>query len=289
MRTQTLGSLRNRVREAANIVYSDFITNDYADQCIDTAYTWLVDELMKKQVHVFESSSTIATDGTTQAYDLPDDYYRTLAVDFLIPSISPAAYASLREIAFVERNDFPTYNYRNAFGAAEGYRIVGNQVLFYPVPAAGSYVLRYAPAPANTVWPVWQFSHAYALGDQIVNDTALNIYTCVTAGTSGTAGGPTGTGTGIADGTVVWDYVSRRDDIVIDGIAGWEEFIVLKAAIQCLAKENTDASALVADLQALLDRVQQANGHRSKPKRRRGPDEDCGGPWRPWRGGWGIP
>lgn len=35
-----------------------------------------------------------------------------------------------------------------------------------------------------------------------------NVYVCRTAGTSAGAGGPSGTGTGIADNTVVWDYVS---------------------------------------------------------------------------------
>jgi len=36
-----------------------------------------------------------------------------------------------------------------------------------------------------------------------------NVYVCRTAGTSAGSGGPTGTGTGIADNTVVWDYVSN--------------------------------------------------------------------------------
>lgn len=36
-----------------------------------------------------------------------------------------------------------------------------------------------------------------------------NVYVCRTAGTSAGSGGPTGTGTGITDNTVVWDYVSN--------------------------------------------------------------------------------
>ena len=51
----------------------------------------------------------------------------------------------------------------------------------------------------------WQVSTAYELDDIVINDTG-KLYTCVTAGTSAAAGGPTGTGSAITDGTCVWDY-----------------------------------------------------------------------------------
>lgn len=54
----------------------------------------------------------------------------------------------------------------------------------------------------------WEASHAYVAGDRVVNDTPKRLYICVVPGTSAAAGGPTGTGAGIADGTVTWDYVS---------------------------------------------------------------------------------
>ena len=52
----------------------------------------------------------------------------------------------------------------------------------------------------------WAVSTAYAKWDcKLANG---NIYTCVVAGTSSsTAGGPSGTGGGIVDGTCVWAYV----------------------------------------------------------------------------------
>lgn len=51
----------------------------------------------------------------------------------------------------------------------------------------------------------WTASHRYRLGDRCTNDTA-KTYECVTAGVSASSGGPTGTSTGITDGTVEWDY-----------------------------------------------------------------------------------
>lgn len=60
----------------------------------------------------------------------------------------------------------------------------------------------------------WANTTAYVIGDHVTNDTApVKIYICTTAGTSAGAGGPTGTGTGITDGTVVWSYVGPKSAI----------------------------------------------------------------------------
>lgn len=66
--------------------------------------------------------------------------------------------------------------------------------------------------------PSWAVSTAYSVGDHVENDTE-KVYICTTAGTSAGSGGPTGTGTGISDNTVVWDYVLTRDHSTI---SSWE-------------------------------------------------------------------
>ena len=55
----------------------------------------------------------------------------------------------------------------------------------------------------------WTGNTAFAIGDRILNGG--NGYICKTSGTSAATGGPTGTTTGadIADGTVVWRYVTN--------------------------------------------------------------------------------
>ena len=50
----------------------------------------------------------------------------------------------------------------------------------------------------------WAATTAYTLDQKVTKGG--NIYVVTTAGTSAGAGGPSGTGTGITDGTVVWDY-----------------------------------------------------------------------------------
>lgn len=61
----------------------------------------------------------------------------------------------------------------------------------------------------------WAISTAYAVGDKKLANG--NVYNCTTAGTSAASGtGPSGTGSGIADGTCVWAYVSALGDLTID-------------------------------------------------------------------------
>lgn len=51
----------------------------------------------------------------------------------------------------------------------------------------------------------WQPGQAYNIDDLVTNNG--NIYICDVAGTSAGSGGPSGTGVGIIDNTVTWDYV----------------------------------------------------------------------------------
>ena len=62
----------------------------------------------------------------------------------------------------------------------------------------------YTSAPTLTFGNAWQASTAYAIGDQVVNGG--QIYTCDTAGTSASSGGPSGTSNDIVDGTARWDH-----------------------------------------------------------------------------------
>lgn len=58
-------------------------------------------------------------------------------------------------------------------------------------------------------------STAFLLNQQVHN--AGNVYKCTTAGTTAGATPPTGTGTGITDGTAVWAYVGPLDIAVDNG------------------------------------------------------------------------
>ncbi|MCA3300986.1 MAG: flagellar hook-basal body complex protein [Roseomonas sp.] len=74
-----------------------------------------------------------------------------------------------------------------------------------PTGTLGSIDILFGKDVAETAWAA---TTAYAVGAQIRNGG--NIYVATTAGTSG-ATGPTGTGTGIPDGGVVWNFVRDWD------------------------------------------------------------------------------
>lgn len=62
-------------------------------------------------------------------------------------------------------------------------------------------------------------------------------------------------------------YVPTRpqmveDDDVLEGCNGWEEYVVVDAAVKCQDKEETDSSALRADKAALLLRIEKAAENR---------------------------
>jgi hypothetical protein len=82
----------------------------------------------------------------------------------------------------------------------------------YMVGEIGGYNnLRVVPYPAQP--EQWVAATAYAVGDEVKNGSYN--YVCVTAGTSAGSGGPTGTGTSITDGTVVWDYDSDYESLAL--------------------------------------------------------------------------
>ena len=56
---------------------------------------------------------------------------------------------------------------------------------------------------------VWVLSTAYVIGQRVVNDTG-KLYQCITAGTSASSGGPTGTAADITDGSCHWKYLQAQ-------------------------------------------------------------------------------
>jgi hypothetical protein len=96
------------------------------------------------------------------------------------------------------------------FGFATGVSDEGKYACgFYPL-SGGSFffkrtIYRYDGADD------WQSLTPYAVGARIVSGT--RVYVCVTEGTSGNTA-PTGTGSGISDGTVVWNYEGATTDVI---------------------------------------------------------------------------
>lgn len=69
----------------------------------------------------------------------------------------------------------------------------------------------------STAAPAWAGSTSYSAG--VYRTNGANQYKCVIGGTSASSGGPTGTGTGITDGSVTWDWYAKANaDIQLDSL-----------------------------------------------------------------------
>ena len=72
--------------------------------------------------------------------------------------------------------------------------------------ASGSGLDAYQITTGGYDAKAWVISTDYALG-QLRNNDSGKVYQVTTPGTSAGSGGPTGTGSAITDGSVVWKYI----------------------------------------------------------------------------------
>lgn len=98
----------------------------------------------------------------------------------------------------------------------------GTVVPFQTVVQVPATLVQFRTTTAATLpaaLAAWAASTAYALGARVT--LGGNVYQCTIAGTSAASGGPTGTGTAIADGTVTWRYLGSGTsaiDVACEGV-----------------------------------------------------------------------
>lgn len=119
-----------------------------------------------------------------------------------------------------------------ASGLGAGAVIFANQ--HGPQPAANYGTILLRPArivgggPDELRWSTalqWIASTSYTVGTRVLN--SVNLYACATAGVSAGSGGPSGAGAAIADGTVVWSFVSASAGAeLLPTVVGQREFVV---------------------------------------------------------------
>jgi hypothetical protein len=220
-----------------------------------------------------------------QFYNLPDGsptyldtngntlpaFYKALGVD-LQYSGSPTGWVSLRRFEFIERNK---YAYPNTTININGYtnlryRFAGNQLFLIPIPATSQACrVWYVPEPS----PI-QLALTGAL---TVNSTTITVNDAsnITAGMSvyasmGITSGTTVISRNLTNNTVVLSSVATatvpittilfwNDSTTIDGIAGWEEYVIMDAVLKGMASEKvpiSDASLISGMLVKMKNRIE---------------------------------
>jgi hypothetical protein len=102
----------------------------------------------------------------------------------------------------------------------------------------------------------WGALTPYVAGNRVTNDSG-KVYECTAGGTSAGAGGPTGTGSAIVDGTVTWKYIATPNFTATATGAGGSKVVTATGssagqwfALEPLAPVDTTA---VSTLMALTD------------------------------------
>lgn len=138
-------------------------------------------------------------------------YIRVFATGGFITSLRlrrlSYAFRPLQVFSGLDTNDAVHYASANPDTGIVGVYARGD--IAYNATATAGQPSYWQCTTAGRVAPAWVNSTAYTVGVLVLNDTN-KIYECVTAGTSAGSGGPTGTGSAITDGTVVWNYLSPK-------------------------------------------------------------------------------
>lgn len=140
--TITLANLRTRVRERADMVNSQFITDSELNGYIDLSYSGFYDLLIEEENYYFGTSAN-ATVSSGNAIPLPSNFYRLIGLDDLT---NPDYPLTVRKFNFAERNDFRNMyltlsNFSDVF-----YSIYGSNILLEPNSLAQkTYKLWYIP------------------------------------------------------------------------------------------------------------------------------------------------
>ncbi len=275
-----LGVLRLQARRRADLENNPFVSdpefNDYL--------TYGMKELYDKLVSAYGNDYYVATTysfntGNGQMYPLPDGtpaftndqggvaqkFYKLLGVD-LQYSASPSGYISLRRFEMIERNK---YAYPNTAINWNGYsnlryRLEGNNLFLIPVPTSGQAArIWYIPAPTNLQFTL-TCSASYNTNIFSLNDTTgitpgMNAFVTSNQQTGlivQSVGANTVTVVGSITSNCVNTPVSFYDDSSsFDGISGWEDYIIISAAIKAKVKQEDDVSALASQLLDISQRI----------------------------------
>lgn len=135
MDSVTIGTIITEAKYKSDMTNSQFITDAEWLSYAKASAKWYYDLLVDTDEDYFISSTTISTNGTSDLFNLPSDFFKLKGVDYDIGGDT----VSMEKFTFVERN-----RYRDRATKLR-YRLVGSQIQFKPVPSAQTITLWYIP------------------------------------------------------------------------------------------------------------------------------------------------
>lgn len=280
----SLGFLRIQSQMRADLENNASVSNAEWNAMISNSYKRLYAMLVAAYGNDYFVSNYYQFPLTNaQTYALPDGtptfldatgitapkFFKLLEVDLQYSS-SPSGYVTLRRFEEIERNKYAYPNTAvNWYGYSNlRYRIQGNFLSFVPIPQAGQTVrIKYIPAPTSLQFNLPGYSVAASAVIGSMSDT-----TGVTAGmnifsyqTNVLPSNLTVTGVSTTTMTLSGNSLSSNsanifamwnDAATLDGLAGWEEYIIIDAAIKAQIKQEGPSQELMAERQAMRTEIE---------------------------------
>jgi len=147
----TIEQLELEVRQRADMVNSEFVSSTEVQEYIEQSLYELYDLLIQKYgSDYYIDSYEFDTDGTTDTFALPADFYKLRGVDLRMGSVTANTngWVTLKPFNFAERNRYVFPNTQTTFGLTSNlqYHLQGDNIRFTPQPASGQTIrLWYIP------------------------------------------------------------------------------------------------------------------------------------------------
>lgn len=315
----SLGSLRIQARQRSDMENNNAITDSEFNSYVSSSYKRLYNILIAAYGNDYYVANTYQFQTTSsQSYPLPDGtthfldssgqpaskFYKLLGVD-LQYSGTPSGWLTLNRFEMIERNK---YAYPNSTVSWAGYtnlryRLSGDNLYIVPLPQTGQGVrLWYAPAPTSLQYyltcSISLSSSVIGVPNTVGLSTGMTVYgdnivSGTTISTINSSSNQITVSNGALASTAAQTLSFWNDSTLISGVAGWEEYIVIDAAIKAGIKQENDISGLINQRNDMTQEIQgMAEGrdigaamHTSDALGANGGLEDGGG----WGGsdGWG--
>lgn len=151
--TLSLSQLRTAVRQRADMqnlsgIYTNsFIKDPELDSYINQSYFELYDLLVQKYGdNYYVVPYTFVTDGTSQMYTLPADFYKLLGAEVALSNTNDS-WVTIKPFNFIDRNRYAVPNFQSFYGITNlRYRLNGNDLWLTPIAQAGqNFRIWYVP------------------------------------------------------------------------------------------------------------------------------------------------
>lgn len=152
--TLTLTQLQTAIRQRCNFENSQFVTDTELTSYINQSYFELYDLIVQKygDNYYVQTPYVFTTDGVTQFYPLPSDFYKLLGVDLAL-SNTVDSFVTIRPFNFSDRNRYAVPNFQSFYGVTNlRYRLNNNSLWLTPIPAANQTIrIFYVPEMTTLV------------------------------------------------------------------------------------------------------------------------------------------